>query len=309
MVGQLAEVVDETESAAAGLIEHMVGIDRSAADVAAGVADLVGAAEAHLAKAHEVVGEGARALDELVRFVIDFVTARDAAVLALASEVAALVADAGAIREIARGTNILALNATIEAVRAGSAGAGFKVVADEVRTLSRSSDEVAQRISEGIDDLALQLRRAVGDGTAAESAGQGGDGDRRVGGGADVDGLDHRLRAVAAENDAVLRLFEEALDGLHDTASAVELVARRLTGLTTDVLGAVQFQDITRQMVSQVQQTLEVLANPDTEGSDRSRRSVDALAEGYVMERQRRVHAEVAGGPVAGPTGPAIELF
>ncbi len=57
------------------------------------------------------------------------------------------------IKEIASETKYLALNATIEAGRVGSAGVGFAVVANEVRSLSHQSKDASDKIAEQVMDI------------------------------------------------------------------------------------------------------------------------------------------------------------
>jgi methyl-accepting chemotaxis protein len=63
----------------------------------------------------------------------------------------------GLIQNISKNSNLLGLNASIEASRAGAEGAGFNIIAKEMRKLAQSSSESADKISKALLDVVASI--------------------------------------------------------------------------------------------------------------------------------------------------------
>ena len=114
---------------------------------------------------NEISQRGSRVIGEAVESMHSIAgTVRNAAdvVARLGSETDSINQIVGVIREIADQTNLLALNAAIEAARAGEAGRGFAVVADEVRKLAERTTGATREIGEKIGQIQQGATNAVG---------------------------------------------------------------------------------------------------------------------------------------------------
>lgn len=150
---QMSAAAEETAAQAATVSAAAEQVSHSLQSVSAGAEELG-------SSIHEIAKNTTEAAGVAAQAVVVAATT-NATVVKLGASSAEVGEVIKVISSIAEQTNLLALNATIEAARAGEAGKGFAVVADEVKELARKTARSSQDIARRIESIQADTGEAV----------------------------------------------------------------------------------------------------------------------------------------------------
>ena len=206
---------DAATGMAASVQEMTVGVDaiaQNARDV-----ETLSDDSAQLARQGGAVVDG---VVSEIRDIAQSVNEAAATVEELGRESERISAIVAAIQDVAAQTNLLALNAAIEAARAGEAGRGFAVVADEVRKLSERTAQSAHEISAMI--------AAVQSGTAASVSGMQAGVARVAGGVVQAENAGRSIGEIRARSGQVREAVSGISASLREQSAASTELARHV---------------------------------------------------------------------------------
>lgn len=296
---KLNEIVSDTENSAIAIIQQVRQLHDTAST-------LVGYLDGSSLKAGDMgreIVDSVAYLGEIGHFVEQLPARieRDLHnVQAMAQEIKELGGLVGAVQSIGMQSHLLAINAAIEASRAGPAGAAFRVIADEVRSLASNSSAAAGRMNGGLARVRSRLENGVQQ-SIAESSQQ-----------------LAQISQAAASIQKLQNNFEDMSQYYKTRFAVVTRHNEDLARNIAEVLGQIQYQDVVRQCVQRIQAVVgkrngvfqDAVASAGQHGPAGAPLPalLQAVLDDYLDEEKKHLHS-ARHEPDNSDSGLKIELF
>lgn len=230
---KLNEVIEDTETSALGIIQNV----RKLFDTASNLVSYLdksnikgGALEQEIVASVAFIVEIGSFIEQLPSQI-----ARDLKnVQSIVTEIKGLGGLVQAVHDISLQSHLLAINAAIEASRAGTSGAAFRVVADEMRILASNSNGVAKKINDGLSRAQHVLEHGMAASIASSSQ--------------ELDQVTHAVESIKS----LQHNFEDISQYYKTRFLVVTKHNQDLANDIGDALGAIQYQDVVRQCVDRI---------------------------------------------------------